>query len=420
MSFDLERAAARLRSCHQDPGRLRGQLLDLLFATGAMVGESAVALGGGEALVLRAAGPAAPSLAPPLVIVAIDVEPPHHASVRHALGPASWPPELASLGGPALAIAWVTAVRALVASPSQRPWRALFFRGPAEGLGEYVASELESIEDEATVAQIVPSAAAGVVPLAAPSDLCWLDLVRPRNVWRFPACDYSYVLTGSAAWSDALSTLTRQLAAFDGNVDWTLHDVHLYFGAGVQISAVLRTSAPISVDEPGFRAQPVEPGQRVMFPVNDALAAVASLAGRIGKGWGPGLAQPLHLHARPDGLRVAFLAPVGDSPRLAERLGSLDLHWHRSPLIVAPSAAVVKLAVDSSEQLGAVAAGVDRVGHVTWQVPTLQSDADLVGLGRALEHVIADRRVEPISEAAPEPAVPLAKRAGPVPRSRRK
>ncbi|MCB9737636.1 MAG: hypothetical protein H6747_00035 [Deltaproteobacteria bacterium] len=388
MPFDLERAASQLRDRHPDLAAFRPTLLDLLFATGCMVGETAAALAGGDAVVVRAAGPAAPSLQPPLVVVVVDTDPPHLASVRSALGPAMWPAPLAALGGPPLAIAWAAAIRVLASSTSRRPWRALYFRGPADGLGDYVQAELGHLEDDATIVQLVPSATPGQDVHAGAASLAWVDLCRPRNVWRFPACDQSYALTGQVHWESALGPLRAMLDGLDARLDWTLHDVHLYYGASVQLSAVLRTSEPIEAATAGFSLREVEAGQRLMFPINDALAALPSLAGRLGGAWGEGLGRPLHLHALPDGLRVAFLAD-GEPPEvLPERLGSLTIEWRSAPLVEPARAPAEAIAVDASETLGAIAAGVVAGGGAVWQVPALGQSAELAGFARGLDAVL--------------------------------
>lgn len=174
------------------------------------------------------------------------------------------------------------------------------------------------------------------------------------------------------------------LAGIDGAIDWTLHDVHLYFGAQVQLSAILRTSAPVAEPPDGFVLREVDAGQRLMFPVNDCLAALPSLAAKLPDGLAQGLLQPLHLHALPDGLRIACLAPPGDDDDLPDRLGSLALAWRRAPLVVAPPDRVEGVAVGAGEALGAVAAGVTRSGAAVWQLPALAAGDELTGVGRAL------------------------------------
>ena len=390
MPFDLERAAKALAHAHADVTLFRPALLDLLFATGTAVGEAAVALEVGDALAIRASGPSAPSLLPPRVVVAIDIEPPHLSSVRAALGPARWPAPLASLGGPDVVIAWVAALRAMAASSSLRPWRALYFRGPAAGLAAYVEAELADLEPDADVVQIVPSVTASVdePAIAAGSDLLTLSVTRPRNVWRFPACEHTYALIGHHPWGQGLPALCRLLGAFEANTAWALHDIHHYFGERGHLSAVLRTARPIDVTAFGFTARNVDAGSRLMFPINDALAAVTSIAGRMGKGWGPSLMAPLHLHALPDGLHLDLMVPPGEAPKLPDRQGTLALQWERKPLIARSPVAVMPLAVGADETMGPLAAGVPHPIVTAWQVPA-GLRTDIAALQRALDGAIA-------------------------------
>ena len=411
MPFDLERASQRIRACHDDLSAFRAVSLDLLFATASAVSEAAVALEAGDALAIRASGPAAPSMQPPRVIVAIDLDPPHLASVRGALGPARWPAPLASLGGPEVAIAWIAALRSLVRAPSQRPWRALYVRGPAAGLASFVAAELADLEPDAEIVQIVPSiqgstmgdeilATAGsslaadtemglpALALGGAMDLLTLDLLRPRNVWRFPACDSTYSLTGSHSWRESFPALRGLLTSLDNDVAWTLHDLHFYFGSKANFSAVLRTSKPIDVAAHGFTTREVDAGSRLMFPVNDALSTLAALGARVGAGWSQALAHPLHLHALPDGLHVAIVVPSDEAPKLPEKLGSMALQWARYPMIAASTAATTPLAIGPHERPGPVPAGVDPTNSQVWQVPA-RLEQDVHGLARALDALLA-------------------------------
>ncbi len=404
MPFDLERASQRIRACHDDLSAFRAVSLDLLFATASAVSEAAVALEAGDALAIRASGPAAPSMQPPRVIVAIDLEPPHLSSVRSALGPARWPAALASLGGPEVAIAWVAALRSLAGSASQRPWRALYVRGPAAGLASFVAAELADLEADAEIIQIVPSiqealaadhadppgAELGLPALATGGamDLLTLDLLRPRNVWRFPACDSTYALTGSHSWRESFPALRGLLASLDSDVAWTLHDLHFYFGSKAHFSAVLRTARPVDVTAHGFTTREVDAGSRLMFPVNDALATLTSLGSRVGASWAGALAHPVHLHALPDGLHAAIVVPADETPKLPEKLGSMALQWARYPMIAASTERTTALAVGPSERPGPVAAGVDSAQAQVWQVPA-RLDHDVHGLARAIDAQLA-------------------------------
>jgi hypothetical protein len=374
-----------LRAHHDDHAAFRAALLDLLFATGCAVGESAVALEAGDASVVRASGPAAPALRPPLVLVALDATPPHLASVGEAVGPARWPSALAGLGGPAVAVAWVAAVQALCQPSVRRPWRALYLRGPADGLAAFAASELAELEADAEVIQLATTGAEPDPPAALA--LGWLELQRPRNVWRLPACDHSYALAGRLPWPGALDALDALLVQLDRTLDWTLHDVHLYFGAEVQLTAVLRTSADLAPLPPAFQVRAVPDNQRLMFPVNDALAALRGLPERLPAAWAEALRRPLHLCALPDGLRLGFLVPSALAEAdavdaLPERVGPLAASWRAEPLVAPPPAAAVRLALGAEERPGALVDGVHAASRVVWLVPRAPEDVD--GLARAL------------------------------------
>lgn len=389
MPYDLASAAAVLRARHHDSSSFRTALLDLLFATGCAVGEQAVALGGGDAICVRASGPAAPSLKPPLVIAAVDLDPPHLAHVAAQTEcAAAWPPSMSSLGGPAVAVTWATALRALVSSPSQRPWVAFYFRGPAHGLGDYVRSILADSPADAEIVQIVPSIEASQLGEPGPFDVVRLDLVRSRNVWRFPACDYTYALSGQQPWEDTLRGLLGALGSL-GETPWTLHDAHQYHAKNGRIAAVLRTSEPANLQSDSFTAVEMADDPRLMFPINDTLGALPGLAPRLPKGWAHELYQPLHMHVLPDGLRLYFRAPPGvDAADLPSKVGTLHCHWQVEPLSVVPTLAVLPLAVGESERLGPVPPGAVIQGAVIWQTPVLADDEDLVGLSRAIAGAI--------------------------------
>lgn len=358
-------------------------MLDLLFAIGCPVREQALALEFGDTLSMEVVGPAAPSLEPPLVLVVVDVEPPHLASVSRAAGRAAkWAPGLASLGGAPTAVAWAATLHALASSTSQRPWRAHYVRGPAAGVASSLGMLLGEIEPEAEVIQIVPSVAES--PITGPVDLMRLDLNRSRNVWRFPACDHSYALSGDLPWTAAATALSELVEEIGQDVNWTLHDLHIYQADLIHISAVLRTSAPIPSIIGGFRVLEVDANQRLMFPVNDALGGLNSLASRLAGVWGDALHQPLHLHVLPAGLRAFSLVPAAPHPTLPTRSGSLALTWQREPLIAAPPSAVLPFAIDANELLGPIPAGLDGRANMVWQLPLLHNDDDLPGLTRAL------------------------------------
>ena len=389
MPYDLASAAALLRKRHHDTFAFRTTVLDLLFATGCSVSEQAVALDGGDALCVRASGPAAPSLQPPLVVVAVDLDPPHLSHVAlQTERPAAWPPSMSSLGGPAVAVTWATILHALASSTSQRPWEAIYLRGPAHGLGAYVRAILAQSPSDAEIVQAVPSIAAELDDAIGPSDLARLDLTRSRNVWRFPACDHTYALSGAVPWQRAMPELVGTLAAL-GDIAWTLHDAHLYQAEAGRFAGVLRTSEPIRIETPCFRAAQMADDQRLMFPINDALGALSGLGGKLPDGWADALQRPLHMHVLPDGLRAYLRVPAGAQlDRLPDRSGTLHCDWEVEPLSVVPSLAVLPLAVGADERIGPVPPGAVMQGAVVWQTPILADDDDLVGLQRAVQGAI--------------------------------
>ncbi|MSP93488.1 MAG: hypothetical protein EXR79_17135, partial [Myxococcales bacterium] len=196
MPFDLVFAARTLRARHRDALGFRQALLDFLFAAGCSVREQAVALEHGDAVCVRTTGPAAPNGEPALVLVAVDLDAP--APVRSLGGEIPrWSESLATLGGPDIAIGWLAALRALVASTRQRPWEAIFVRGPALGTAGYLGALLEGLPPEAQIVQLAaslpPTGPGEAVNTAATCfDMARLELVRSRNIWRFPACDHAY------------------------------------------------------------------------------------------------------------------------------------------------------------------------------------------------------------------------------------
>ncbi len=389
MPFDLLDGARRLRERHGDRQSFRHALLDLLFAIGSPVREQALALEFGDTLGMEVVGPAAPSLEPPLVLVVVDVEPPHLPSVSRAAGrPAAWAPELASLGGPTTAVAWAACLHALASSTSQRPWRAHYVRGPAAGVAASLGFLIGELEPEAEVVQVVTSVRAQ--PITGPVDLMRIDLTRSRNVWRFPACDHSYALSSDLPWATAATALSELVEGLGPEINWTLHDLHIYQADLVHLSAVLRTSAQIPKQIGGFTTLEVDANQRLMFPVNDALGGLRSLASRFAGVWGKAMHQPLHLHVLPGGLSAFTLVPSTPQPALPARAGSLSLTWHREPLIAAPPSAVLPFVVGQDEHLGPIPAGLDGRTNMVWQLPPLVTDDDLPGVLRALGAAVSD------------------------------
>jgi hypothetical protein len=387
MPFDLARVASHLRARHQDFVDFRHALLDVLFAAGCGVSEQAVALKYGDTLCIRASGPSVPDPETELVVVVVDLEPPHLSNVALAMDkPGQWPPSLASLGGPASALAWVSVVHALSNPEVRRPWRALYFRGPALGLGRYVRSELADVSPRADKVQVVPSLSVSPVAGMEACDLVRLDLIRSRNVWRFPACSHGYALSSKTPYQESLDGLQELLNGLGEGVAWTLHDAHLYHSDDTYMTSVLRCARPLTAVPSWFDATEVDPGRRLMFPINDALAALGELSRRLQPAWGDALDHPLHLHVLPDGLRVFTVTPGTEKqPRLPTKAGSMAAHWHIEPLAVVANQDEEGFSVGDDEWLGPIASGAVDAGARIWRFPSLQTDDDLAGLQRALK-----------------------------------
>ncbi len=389
MPFDLVRAATRLRDCHAQSVEFRHALLDLLFATGAAVSEQAVALEYGDALCIRAAGPAAPSMERPLLLIAIDLVPPQagSAEVRDKTPP-KWPAGLATLGGASVALGWLTALHALVRSPAQRPWQALYVRGPALGTAPFVTSLLEGLAEHADLVQLAPSLAVEAAALE-PLDVVAMRLTRSRNVWRFPSCDHTWAVSGHLPWGDGLPSLRALIAGLGDDVAWTLHDLVLYPSDISRVSAILRTSSDARPDQRALEVSPLEDAPRLLFPVNDALAALAELSGRLDAHWRHALERPLAAHVLPDGLRLtACLDARGGRDVLPDRAAALSLECRRESLSVAPPPEVRGFALTPADILGPVPAGVAGAGVALWRLPALAADAELDGLSRALQQAV--------------------------------
>lgn len=379
MPFDLDRAAQAVRQRHRDAMGFRQTLLDHLFAAGCPVREQAVALEFGDAVCVRTSGPAAPNDLPPLVIVAVDLDPP-------AIG-SHWPEHLQSLGGPAVAVAWLAALRALLALRGQRPWQAILVRGPALGLHDYLASLREELPSTAELVQLVPGATIGgglpnLASHAADLDMARLELVRPRNIWRLPACDHSYVLEADVPFGEALPRLRKLLRDTPG-MNWTLHGLQV---GGGKLNAVLRTSQALAGQD-GLTLREVHGEQRLMFPVNDALTALQQIAPHLPHGLGEPLQSPPWAEGLPDGLLVhALVPPVPEDADLPDRSGTMTLQWRVEP-VARTVQNEVRLAVAENEAVGPAPVGL--TDRQVWRLPVLETDENLGGLVRALQTRLA-------------------------------
>ena len=378
MPFDLASAARALRARHGDAMGFRQVLLDHLFAAGCGVREQAVALAFGDALCVRTSG-AAQATGKPLCVLALDLDPP--GSTRDPRQPQPhWPPHLASLGGPDVAIGWLATLRSLLSTDPQRPWQLIYVRGPALGLADYVGSLQEEVPDGAQIVQIVPSLAMAN-PLTS-LDFLRLDVARAVNVWHFAACDYTYALTAEVRDGDGLGCLQRLLADLGANA-WTLHDLQLQPGEPQRLAATLRSAQPVAHSAPGVALVEADAAQRLMFPVNDALAALHALAPALAQPWQPALQRPLHAAALADGLCLHAVVPPGlDADALPQDGKSLSFSWCLEPLARPALLEERGLATGADDHAGPIPAGVH--GAQVWRLPLLTGEGELGGLSRAL------------------------------------
>ncbi|MSP91603.1 MAG: hypothetical protein EXR79_07345 [Myxococcales bacterium] len=375
MPFDLARAARLLHARHDDALGFRFALLDLLFAAGCSVREQAVALEHGDAVCVRTAGPAAPVGDAPLWLVAVDVDPPGPG------GRGTWRDDLAGLGGPDVAVGWLAALHAVLQGHSQRPWELVFVRGPALGTAGWVQALTDAAPARADVVLLAPCARAGGADRDV--DLARMDLRRPRNIWRFPACDHTNAVAIDCAPGTGLARLRGWIARSPGAA-WTLHDLRVSPGPRDHLTGVLRSSLALQPDEAGCTARALESAERLLFPVNDALSAHQQLAHLLPAPWGDALATPLALESLPDGLRTHMLVAGGaDDSDLPDRIGTLALSWSAGPLGRAARADAVRVAVAGDEVLGLAPAGIERP-HSVWRTPAATVDGELAGLQRAV------------------------------------
>jgi hypothetical protein len=383
MPFDVSAAARLVRSRHADGFGFRRALLDLLFAAGCNVREQAVALEHGDAVVMRTQGPAAPVGDEPLWVIALDLDPPGGSSGG------TWAPGMQGLGGPAVVIGWLAALHALLKAEGQRPWELVYVRGPALGTASFAAWLLESAPPGSRVVHLAPRSGevAAVGEQTQACDLVRLDLIRPRNIWRFPACDHTAAVSVDAAPGQAVRQLRAWLQS-NPAMAWTLHDLRLLPGARERLTGVVRTSQPLPPAPPNHEARPLPTDQRLLFPVNDALSALLQLGNLMPAPWHLALPAPLAAEGLPDGLRVYVLVPAGTAcDDLPDRIGTLTLHWSDAALGRAPAVAEEGLALQADETRGILPASLDRTRQV-WRFDGAVTDAELPGLQRAFSEAV--------------------------------
>lgn len=378
MPFDLASAARVLRAQHGDAMGFRRALLDHLFAAGCGVREQAVALEFGDALCVRT-GQAQDEAGPALCLFALDLDPPGgHAK-------AQWPSDLASLGGAEVAIGWLAALRALLKAQPKAAWQLVYVRGPALGLGAYAASLQAELPAETKSIQLVPSVAQA--ECAQDLDLLRLELSRERDVWRLPACDFTYAVCAEQPQGHGLRHLRELIAALWPKAAWTLHDLRLRPGTPQRLSATLRTDQPAPTASTGMAILDAQADQRLGFPINDALGALSHLERDLAETLHGALSRPLQLGAQPRGLSLHAVVPPGlDEETLPTRAEGLEAQWRIEALARAGQPVQRGLATSVQDRAGPVPAGLG--GADLWRLPLLTDDGDLEALSRALLQLV--------------------------------
>lgn len=303
--LDTQRWLTRLLAAQADPVALRLGLLDLFFAAGQGVREQAVALSSGDALCLSTA-PAAPNHRDTVVI---DLQPPQLPGQPTT----TWPPGWRGLGGPAALAALVGALAS--AQDHAGHTRVRYVRVPALGAADYLAELLEPVADNLCVVQPVDTA-------AAPTAELWgavATAARPRNIWRFAACDFGLLLHARAPEGTALASLLGWLAGLPAGVITTIHDlVVIPLGDGhEELRVAVRSSAalepPSATPEMLWRSAALGAEQRLLYPVGDVLAQLDPHPGPVGVWLGDALLRPRAARTLPDGM--ALLAMLDRAPQ---------------------------------------------------------------------------------------------------------
>lgn len=321
--LDKERWLARLLAAQAEPAALRLGLLDLFFAAGQGVREQAVALSCGDALCLSTA----PTARPCGDVVVIDLQPPQLPGQPTT----TWPPGWRGLGGPAALAALVGALAHAAANAGQL--RVRYVRVPALGAADYLAELLAPVADNLCVVQPVDTAMAvasqlwGVVATAA----------RPRNIWRFAACDFGLTLQATAPEGTTLAALLAWLATLPPGVATTIHDLVVKpHGDGREtLRLAVRSSAALEPPASSLAIQwqtaSLGAEQRLLFPVGDVLAQLHPHPGPAGEWLGDALLRPRAAWTLPDGMTLLAMldrAPsqtAGDA--LADTTRTAGLRW---------------------------------------------------------------------------------------------
>jgi hypothetical protein len=213
-------------------------------------------------------------------------------------------------------------------------------------------------------------------------DLVRLELQRPRNIWRFPACEQTMAVHGTAGADGPWPQILQLIASLGPAAAWTLHDLRIAAGDGAPFSAVLRASVMATAPS-GVALQPLAADARLLFPVNDAIAALSQLANRVPPALAAALAAPLQATALPNGLCAHFLtAPLADGVELPDAVAAMAAQWSSAAVARPHGGPSRLLSLHDREVAGPLPAGIDAMATV-WRVPQATDGPSLLALSRA-------------------------------------
>jgi hypothetical protein len=351
-------------------------LLDWLFAAGQGVREQALALPGGDAVCLRSSWPLAGATRPPLQLLVLDAEPPGLAGLPGV----AWTGLCEGLGGPDSVLAFSLLLGGLADLPRQRSVEVLWLRAPALHLAEALPLLTHQTAPGGQQVVLQPGIMAHDHAQQKPLTAVVATVQRPRNIWRFPACDQAVVLTLHGAAGTTLASLRQWLLALPASNPWTLHDVSVTPGPHEQLQAVLRSAQPVAVPQTSasctWQSGPLQADQRLLFPLQDVLAGLGQPPPPLADLLGAAQFGPVAVQTLPDGWRLLWLLPCSAeafaNDLLEQPLRSGNLQWtlQVSGLATPWSGAETLLACSREEAEGPVHAGLNPDTTV-WRLPPL-------------------------------------------------